>query len=349
MERRLLTLLAETPIHAGGPESIAGVDLPIQREAATRLPVIWGQSLKGAVREAVHAQGWDDETALFGSPPPSAGESGGVLTRGGVAVSDAQLLLMPSPALREVFAWTTSGLLLSRLARRIGLLGVETKGVLDPLVLSDWGIGSAAWSGIQVLGPVLEEVASSELPARIGAFLGAIACPVGSVFEYTRRKMVDDVVVLPDGTFGTLAATGTDVVARVQLGDAKTVAQGPFYSEQLPPETVLTALLTGIAAHLDRLAELLDGRILQLGGDETVGKGLFWCRVHDAESLRRALPVADPESEAAAVATASARQSPATAGVVLAAPRPSPLSVSAPARPTSDGRQSPSTMPRRRP
>lgn len=143
-----------------------------------------------------------------------------------------------------------------------------------------------------MLGPVIEDVVESAEPERIGTLLGTLGCPATTIFDHTRRKLATDLLVLPDATFGTLASTGTgtDVVARVQLTEEKTVAQGPFYVEQLPPETVLTALLTGEADHLERLKGLLDGKVLQLGGDETVGKGLLWCRLHDAESIRRALP-----------------------------------------------------------
>jgi CRISPR/Cas system CMR subunit Cmr4 (Cas7 group RAMP superfamily) len=69
MQPRVLFLFAETPVHAGGSEAVGPVDLPIQREASTGLPVIWGQSLKGALRQAVRDATGDkpDEEAVFGS------------------------------------------------------------------------------------------------------------------------------------------------------------------------------------------------------------------------------------------------------------------------------------------
>src|SRR6187549_1559082 len=97
MAHRVLVLLAETPVHAGGSESLGVVDLPIQREAATRLPVIWGQSLKGALRDALRAAlSEEEDKGIFGSRPPGDGGGAGELSRGGVAIGDAQLLLFPA-------------------------------------------------------------------------------------------------------------------------------------------------------------------------------------------------------------------------------------------------------------
>ena len=150
MTELLLYLYAESPVHAGAADSLGALDLPIQREATTAYPVIWGQSLKGALRQAATDAGWDRDllTLVFGSPPPGAdsggaqnrgagaddaapegGQAGGsrrqpALTAGGLAVGDAQLVAMPVPTLQQTFAWATSGLALARLARKYRPLDV---------------------------------------------------------------------------------------------------------------------------------------------------------------------------------------------------------------------------------
>ncbi|MGH3908619.1 MAG: type III-B CRISPR module RAMP protein Cmr4 [Pseudonocardiaceae bacterium] len=321
MERRLLTLLAETPVHAGGPESLAAVDLPIQREAATGLPVIWGQSLKGALRQAWRDAKLPDEQAAFGSRPPGsaeeagagnagvAGDAGGSLTKGAISVGDAQLVLFPAATLRQVFGWVTTPLLLSRLGRKLRLLGTDPDPALQVAITGGHGLGAPGWEGSQVIGPFVENIQASDEAARIGAILAQLVCPTGGAFDFTRRKLSADVLLVEDSTIAGLARMGTDVVARVQLEEkAKKVAHGPFYSEHLPAETVLAALLAGAGDHLDRLAGLLDGRPVQLGGDETIGKGVLWCRVHSASPVvaTSAAPTGRP-----APSPTSARPSPA--------------------------------------
>jgi len=289
VEKRLLVLLAETPVHAGGSESLGAVDLPIQREATTGLPVIWGQSLKGALRQTARDAGWTDrQVAVFGSEPP--GENSGELTKGGVAIGDAQLLLFPVPSLRNTFAWVTSSLALGRLRRRAELLAVDRTAALA-VVAGDAAVGSAGWTGKQVFGPLIQEVVSRDQAGTLGAALAAVVCPASDAFDHTRTKLREDVVVLPeDGSLAELTRSGTDIVARVQLkAETKSVKHGPFYSEHLPAETVLTAVLTGPGDQLAELHDLLDGKPIQLGGDESIGKGVLWCRMHTAESLAGAL------------------------------------------------------------
>lgn len=151
----MLTLLAETPVHAGGPESLAAVDLPIQREAATGLPVIWGQSLKGALRQAWRDAELPGQEAVFGSPPPGEGSTGeGSLTKGVISVGDAQLLLFPAATLRQVFAWVTAPLLLNRLCRKLRLLSTDPGGAFT-VAPDGYGLGTSGWRGAQVIGPFL--------------------------------------------------------------------------------------------------------------------------------------------------------------------------------------------------
>lgn len=305
MGRRLLMLLAETPVHAGGASADGAVDLPIQREAATGLPVIWGQSLKGALRESAYGRDW--EVDVFGSRPPrpTSGDApsaaveptdtGSDLTKGGVSFGDAQLVAFPAATLRNTFAWTTSALPLSRLRRKAHLLGVDVGPVLHPITGRADSIGTSGWEDTQVIGPYVGQVTAHSGVAAIGALVGALACPPADDFDYTRTKFAQDLLVLPDDVLSELTRLGTDVVARVQLKPGeKTVEHGPFYSEHLPVETVLTAVLTGDEAHLKHL-DSFDGTAIQLGGDETIGKGVLWCRLHTPESLTKAVEAAGAE------------------------------------------------------
>lgn len=300
MGRRLLVLLAETPVHAGGAAADGAVDLPIQREASTGLPVIWGQSLKGALRDAARGQDW--EVAVFGSRPPGPpaadaptqpvepDDPGGELSKGAVSFGDAQLLAFPAATLRNTFAWTTSELLLNRLRRKAHLLGVSLEPVLGAIAGSAETIGGEKWQHTQVIGPYLDEVTAHAGVAGVGALLGALACPLSNDFDYTRTKLAADLLVLPDQVFSELARLGTDVVARIQLEtEAKAVKHGPFYSEHLPVETVLAAVLAGDEDQLAHLDDFFDGTAIQLGGDETIGKGVLWCRVHTADSVNAAV------------------------------------------------------------
>ncbi|MGJ3558957.1 hypothetical protein ACR6C2_08235 [Streptomyces sp. INA 01156] len=70
---------------------------------------------------------------------------------------------------------------------------------------------------------------------------------------------------------------------RVQLNGGKTVAHGPFHSEYLPAETLLAASLTlrpsTSPLYTRELVRLLHNQLIQVGGDETIGKGLVWCRL----------------------------------------------------------------------
>lgn len=350
MERRLVLLLAETPVHAGGSESLGVVDLPIQRESTTGLPVIWGQSLKGALRQAARDAGWakEQEEAVFGSAPPGSaedvdldgggGDAGGTLTKGQVSVGDAQLVLFPAATLRNAFAWVTSPLLLSRLQRKTALLRAGNADILNVHVPDGQGVGTAGWAGQQVLGAFIEDVRTTPAVGRIGAALSALVCPNEAAFGYTRTKMADDVLVAHDEVLTGLTQMGTDVVARVQLEpEAKTVKHGPFYSEHLPAETVLAAVLAGPTAHLEHLSALLDGQPLQLGGDETIGKGVLWCRVHSAQSLGEKLH----EATKAGGSGASSQADNAAAQPSSPAPAPPPTSVGA-----VTGRPNPASMPR---
>jgi CRISPR-associated protein Cmr4 len=110
-------------------------------------------------------------------------------------------------------------------------------------------------------------------------------------------KLRTDMLLVDSEVMPVLLRECTEQTVRVQLDENKTVANGPFQSEYLPAETILAASLSlrehgrSDAAGNDAVALqlLLEGALLQVGGDETLGKGLVWTRLLD-----QVQPLADP-------------------------------------------------------
>ena len=292
MTHYLLYLYAESPVHTGAADSIDVLDLPIQREAATGYPVIWGQSLKGALRQAASDAGWGDRLKeVFGSAIEHQDEDSGT-TPGTLAVGDAQLVAMPVPTLRHTFAWLTSEIALSRLARKYTVLKHDNVPGL-PAVRSDAGAAASDdWvrDDNEVLGPCLVRLGPSR-NEKLTAWAERIAADVFApteAFEPFARKLRDNLVLAGSDIVPVLLRECTEQAVRIQLSESKTVENGPFYSEYLPAETIMAAQLTlretgDTEDNRQALRGLLHERLLQVGGDETLGKGLMWSRLLEAQ------------------------------------------------------------------
>lgn len=302
----LAYLYAESPVHAGASESLGVLDDPIQRESSTTYPVVWGQSLKGALRQTAReasdseASGWEREDVIkiFGSEVSAGGD--GATTPGLLSVGDAQLVALPVPTLTRTFAWATCPIILGRLARKYRALGRGSIPGL-PDQPSDAAAAAGHWDGKQALGPLVVPVSTEGAPADAvrtwAASVGGGVFGDDPVFAPFRKKFSDDLLLVKTEVMGALGTECTEVSTRVQLKQNKTVENGPFQAEYLPAETILAASLTlrepfekdaekrrGLhRRHQERLRDLLDGALLRIGGDETLGKGLMWCRLHQAE------------------------------------------------------------------
>ncbi len=291
MTHYLLYLYAESPVHTGAADSLDVLDLPVQREKATGYPVIWGQSLKGALRQAATDTGWDSAVteAVFGSTIEHPDEDGGTKA-GTLAVGDAQLVAMPVPTLRRTFGWLTSAIALGRLARKYKILGRDTPALPD-VRSGDGAAASRDWIGAEreVLGSFLVPLGSAP-DANLAAWAGRIAddaLGTGEEFRPFADKLRGDLLLAGPDIVPDLLAECTEQAVRVQLNAAKTVQNGPFYSEYLPAETILAASLTlrgtgDTEQNRAALHGLLHGQLLQIGGDETLGKGLMWGRLLEA-------------------------------------------------------------------
>lgn len=320
MTELLWYLYAESPVHAGGPDSLGALDLPVQREASTTYPVIWGQSLKGALRQAATEADWAPAllTEVFGSAiverrsgdeaagavgEPAGDSAGrGQTSAGLLAVGDAQLVAMPVPTLHRTFAWVTSELALARLARKYANLPAAMRATpAVPEMAHDRGACAAGhWVGSggphqEVLGPCLVALGGAKHNAVVtwAKRLADDALADDVRFGQMAGKLREDLLLVGSTVMPMLLRECTEFTARVQLTADKTVSQGPFYSEYLPAETILSSSLSLRRPHGDTngrhgehvrsLTALLHGQLIQVGGDETLGKGLVWSRLLGGE------------------------------------------------------------------
>jgi len=307
----LLFLYTETPLHVGSGSSLGTVDLPIQRERHTTLPMVQGSGIKGKLRSAFEPDGnqTDISKAIFG-PQKDGSEHAGALS-----VGDARILLFPVRALAGVFAWVTCPLVINRLARDLQMTG-QTGLVLDLNSLQ--ASGQNAYipnnSTVQIANGnendvVLEEFsfrvissASAEVQ-KLADWLASHALPSGVEYQFWRDKIKKDLVIISDEAFKDFCQFSTDVVSRTKLDPAtKTVAQGALWTEEnLPSDALLYAPLFACDPRMEsnkpkkkdnsgdmdatEILSLVSTHLLQngysrlqLGGNETVGRGLVATR-----------------------------------------------------------------------
>ncbi len=297
-------LYAVSPVHVGAGQAIGVIDNPIQRERHTEHPCFAGSGIKGAVRHSFEALGGDRShiDRLFG--PASQSED---LHAGAVSFGDAQLVCLPLRSLRDGFVYATCPHALARAQRLLGIVAVAVNWpalphvddgcclVANPALLAEREINGQT-AKVLHLEAFEYEAKESESAAvkNIGSDLAARALPADDGYAYFASKLANDLVVLSDSDFGYFARHATLVEPHVRINETTGTAddRGLFYTENLPPESLLVAPLlasrtrTGkkndeleAEAVLAQIKTVIDGKLLQIGGDATTGRGLVAARV----------------------------------------------------------------------
>ena len=225
------------------------------------------------------------------------------LHAGAISPGDARLLLFPIRSLVGVFAWATSNHALARFKRDLEATGKTAPWTLNNLPDNGKALtvnNSSLCAGDKV---VLEEFAyDHQQPADVGVIANWLAdnalpqappAPAGGQtapadeYKYFRDKLRTNLVILPETDFRDFTQFATEIVTRIKIDQStKTVADGALWTEEhLPSDTLLytplhatrprgtTTLFNSAQGVLDAVIELKLDR-LQLGGDETVGRGL---------------------------------------------------------------------------
>jgi len=278
--RGVYLIYAETQLHAGRGAELGVVDLPIQRERTTGFPII--QGIKGALRAFVRNNNKDKnlELTLFGSEP-SSGENEST-TPGSVAFSEAKILLFPVRNNEKLFVWVTCPLVLSRFLNIAK--DEEAQKAVEGLDLDkDEAIALFESSNNEIW---LEEIAVSKKEADIEQ-LKKLFEKISKRAPITQLKerLEENIVIVSDELFSKIVETMTEVVPRVRIDEEKgTVKEGGlWYEEYLPQDTVMYFSVKPINTAsendvLKKLKEIINNKLVNIGGKETVGKGLVWIK-----------------------------------------------------------------------
>jgi CRISPR-associated protein Cmr4 len=299
-KRAAVFLYALSPVHMGAGSAIGVIDNPIQRERHTRHPSLAGSGIKGAIRHSFETLGGDPKLihALFG--PASEGDRAS-LYAGAISFGDAQILAFPVRSLRNGYVYATCRQALARAKRLLEMVGVKNHWSIPQVDERQCALANARelLSDQSKLHLEVFEYSDTAKDAAsvqaIATDLAATAIPGDAGFEYFRDKLANHLVVLSDTDFGYFAEHATLVEPHVRIDDKTGTASegGLFYTENLPPESILVAPLlasqtrTGKGQDNEMPAEtviakiknVLQGQVLQIGGDATTGRGLVKARV----------------------------------------------------------------------
>ena len=271
--KKVCFLYVETSLHAGDAAISDDGRRVLLRDTETGLPCLKGSTLTGAFRNraklkaAKHPELASPE-AIFGDGSAAAA----------VEFCTAQLLFLPLRSARGTFLWVTSpGQLKSLAAHGIG-------------PAPQWTIPSVARGEIAVCngastvhdGVVVAEEFSFR--AILSADLGRIASDLAAVvlpdeLDTLRRKIATDLCLVDDADLKALSLLAVEVIETAELEASGKLpsARGFGYTEYLPSETVLYSVAEEKVEH--GLASLTQLHLshLQIGADETKGRGI--CRI----------------------------------------------------------------------
>lgn len=309
-KQAIVFLYAVSPVHLGAGQAIGVIDNPIQRERHTGHPCFAGSGIKGAVRHGFEAIGGDPKLIdrLFGPSPDPQERGGKDLHAGAVSFGDAQLVALPIRSLKGGYVYATCPQAVSRARRLLELIGIRVNWpnlteigegqclLANPTLLSERQIDGRKALVLHLEAFEYIASVSPDLP-KLSEELATRALPPDGGYAFFRDKLKTDLVVLSDTDFAYFAQNAMLVEPHVRIDPDTGTAKdgGLFYTENLPPESLLVAPLlasqtrTGkkrgeegwddAAGVMLKIRNVIDGKLLQIGGDATTGRGLVVTKV----------------------------------------------------------------------
>ncbi|WP_061546930.1 type III-B CRISPR module RAMP protein Cmr4 [Cylindrospermopsis raciborskii] len=255
MEYIYLYLLS--PLHTGGTTQEGNL-LGIARESHTNLPYVPSSTVRGKLRSLATDQNLKDE--LFGNDLKDAQQ----LKQGNIWIGDASILWLPVPSLSHSVVWVSCPLLLQRWQR---LQGDESPTPIPSEYSCNFNNNAAVY---------LKDAIIRAKQLQPGNNLQQF------VPKHDNTVSLNRLLVLPDKHCATLIQMSLWRQVKIKLDDHKSVDGGFRYEEAIPPDTLMY-LPWGITSQANKESEqsyqedfknlLADKEILQIGGQESLGRG----------------------------------------------------------------------------
>jgi CRISPR-associated protein Cmr4 len=271
---------ALTPLHPGAGSSLSYVDLPIQRERHTNFPMMAGSGIKGVIRDLA-CRGWNSEkkvNEIFGSETTGDNSKASM-----VAFTDAKILFYPVRSLRGIFALITCPYVLERFGREVSeILKIDYDKRQNQIEPEDGKAiidSNSCLKGDKHIG--LEEFLFSfetrELKKNFENFK----------IDFFNEELYKRVAIVSDSAFADIANYAVEVRTRIKIDqNTGTAKHGALFVEEfVPAEAIFYSqiFVSPLAKDGDvttDLQQLLDKKMIQIGGDETTGSGFVSLRVY---------------------------------------------------------------------
>jgi len=292
----LVTFYGISPIHAGAGASTSVVDLPIQRERHTNWPHIQASAVKGAMRQHFRRYAEtvvkDDKKAnefinyIFGYDGDNdkdreshKDKDDKVITNAGIiSVSDAKLLAFPMRSNIAPFVHITSQAVLQRLQEDLKFCG-ESINLPQFNITADKAIWLLKPSNTNnntkiILEDYVVEVTQEQiLPEEISSYF---------------NSNIKALLLVSEEVFDYCTSYCTEIQTQIKIDSKTGTAQDGAlrYQELLPSDSLLYSVVYYSASafdtsfQADTVKNTVEENIknyMQLGGDETLGRGI--CKI----------------------------------------------------------------------
>ena len=276
----ICTFYAISPVHAGSGAATSTVDLPIQRERHTNWPHIQASAVKGAMRAHYrkfadgNTNAEDAINLVFGSDKDNDGGKKGFDQDypGAISISDAKLLAFPMRSNIAPFVWVTCPAVLKRLNNDLDLVKLDTIGGVHDIDNEE---------AVIITGDLPDKVILEDAIVKTSNGNNVPAIPEGF-------PIFDRLLLISDEMFDYCVSCCTEVQTQIKINSETGTAEGGAlrYQELLPADTALYSVvyyskssgLNGLQANtIKQHIEDVIKDFIQIGGDETLGRGI--CKI----------------------------------------------------------------------
>jgi len=310
-EKKMVFFYTEWPVHAGGGSSVGVVDLPIQREVFTELPIFQPSGLKGALREHFETNFSSQVNDI--KIKQVFGPSRGADHAGAISLSQARLILFPIASAKGIFTYATCPLCLQLLKRDLTAIGYQIPSKLGDIPLTTEETpprqlesialvpkadpannipdSDQVINGKVMLGDFAFKASPHSKVSLIAKWLSEHAIPQSDEYKPWQEKVKQSLIIIDNDAFRSLTGVRTEVVTRNVIGE-KGTSDNVWTEEYLPTDTLLYSILGAHdpldggneAIRLKNAREVIDfvkaPNGIQIsrfffGGGQTVGRGLL--------------------------------------------------------------------------